>query len=1227
MSTTAAHRQAQAPDVTPAASILPGVAVRARLIGLRLVGFKSFAERTMVDFGPGINAVVGPNGSGKSNLADALRWALGEQGRSLRTRRAEDVIFAGSSLRRAIGMADVTLRIDNSDSLLPVDYREIELGRRLFRSGENEYLLNGQRIRLRDLVDLLYAANLADNALVFIGQGMVDQALALRPEERRPLFEEAAGIRRHERRRRRAEAELTEAMANLDRVQDLVAELRPQARRLAAQAEQQAVRHTAGTDLASALVDAARHRLGESSRTAHAERERLTSAHAAANAALRELRSTEEAVGALSDALAERSESERRARTALDAARERSLAARLADGRGLAELAALERDQTRVGEERTSVVTRSDGLRRVLAEPPVGDDPALSRALAEARTEEAAAAAAVEAHERSMADAGAEAEARRREDERHDAVLERARMRIAEATERHTAQVPRAADAIARAEAAAKVHRSAGSAARRSQELDAAAEARHQQVQADQERAAAGLAEEQARKTDLGARMEAARTALGALDARLYELTDERLGRFARARGGALVGEGLEVEGTLRACIDAALGEAITAFLLDEDDVAAVSPDLRGALVLAGRRRPTRPTDDARLASLAVAAGGGHLADAIRRDPSGAVTLLLSRTVWVPELTSALAMKKTLPPGWRVVTRDGVVVSDDGVVTLAAPSRPSLLALQDQRRSLVTTYEELTSMSAAAAPALEGAQRAVAAAQGALDASRSAQHAGRTASQVAAEAERIAGRLAEATAREAAWESAQLERWELDLLHAKDALGTVVAARAPGPSGTSAGIPEQSDGPASVLAGRLGALRQRSESLAIRYAAAEKQHEDWRESQRRADVGLAMDETRIAYLDGESARLVGASAEARQASARSTGELAVALGEEERLAAALEVLIDRSGRDRWGLSDAERHASAAREGLRLAESRSRTAEVAEMEARIGFDGAREQLLVELAGIGADGLGALAAAAGLTATISQPDPEELTATLEAALEVALAVWTKDQTTDRELPPTPARLGALRRRYHELGASNPFAAAEFADVRQRIETLDAQRADLESAIRSTRELIGDLDRLIAERFRTTFAALEGAFARRFHQLFDGGEAQLSLTDPGDLSATGVEITARPPGKKRQPLAMLSGGERALTAVALLMAMLEVRPVPFCVLDEVDAALDEANIGRFSQALRDLAEQIQFIVITHNRGTIEAADRLYGVTVDDEAVSKVISLRLEGSPGQLP
>jgi chromosome segregation protein len=239
------------------------------------------------------------------------------------------------------------------------------------------------------------------------------------------------------------------------------------------------------------------------------------------------------------------------------------------------------------------------------------------------------------------------------------------------------------------------------------------------------------------------------------------------------------------------------------------------------------------------------------------------------------------------------------------------------------------------------------------------------------------------------------------------------------------------------------------------------------------------------------------------------------------------------------------------------------------------------------------------------------------PDEV-AELEAALTEIAAIWADEPPT---APAASAvRLGQLRRRFHELGAVNPYAVDEYASVRLRLETLEQQSSDLQTAISRTRDLIAELDTMIGDRFAATFRALETAFAERFEQLFGGGFARLSLTDPSDIGASGIEIVARPPGKKLQALAMLSGGERALTAVALLFAMLEVRPVPFCVLDEVDAALDEANIGKFADALRSLAHQTQFIVITHNRGTIEAADALYGVTAGDDSVSRVISLRLD-------
>ncbi|HEY4632817.1 MAG TPA: hypothetical protein VIH00_02785, partial [Candidatus Limnocylindrales bacterium] len=291
--------------------------------------------------------------------------------------------------------------------------------------------------------------------------------------------------------------------------------------------------------------------------------------------------------------------------------------------------------------------------------------------------------------------------------------------------------------------------------------------------------------------------------------------------------------------------------------------------------------------------------------------------------------------------------------------------------------------------------------------------------------------------------------------------------------------------------------------------------------------------------------------------------------------------------------------------------------RLRAVDRVELEARLGLESLREGVLVELAGLGELGLASLGVAVAVHEEADESVADD-TAALEAALAAAAERWAAEPPP--ALPPAPGRLAQLRRRYHELGAANPYAVDEYAELKTRLETLETQGADMRTAIAKTRSLIAELDTMIADQFRTTFAALEAAFERRFEQLFGGGFARLSLTDPSDLGSTGVEIVARPPGKKAQALAMLSGGERALTAVALLFAMLEVRPVPFCVLDEVDAALDEANIGRFADALRGLADRTQFIVITHNRGTIEMADALYGVTVGDDSVSRVISLRLD-------
>ena len=421
-----------------------------RLLALRVQGFKSFAERTKVEFGGGISAVVGPNGSGKSNLADALRWALGEQGRALRSRKAEDVIWAGSEKRTAQGMADVTLVLDNADGLLPVDYQILEFGRRLYRSGENEYLLNKQRIRLRDLVDLLDAAHLADNAFLFIGQGMVDQALALRPEERRPLFEEVAGVRRHERRRRKAEDQLAESETNLARVDDILAELRPQARRLAAQAEQQTTRSSVADELAAALLASSHARWHEAAARLAVATDRRATTEAEAKRAMTDLEAAEATAASLADELSARAESERARRETHETARSILTGLQLRDGRLAADLEAIERDRVRLADERAAAESDAAGQRRAMAAPVPARDVDLEAAVTEADRVLAEALAELATLRSASAARDEDAAAVRRAEAIRAAEAETATRRLADAERRAAEERAAATTAIAR---------------------------------------------------------------------------------------------------------------------------------------------------------------------------------------------------------------------------------------------------------------------------------------------------------------------------------------------------------------------------------------------------------------------------------------------------------------------------------------------------------------------------------------------------------------------------------------------------------------------------------------------------------------------------------------------------------------------------------------------------------------------------------------------------------
>jgi chromosome segregation protein len=1185
----------------------------ARLQALRVHGFKSFAERTVVEFVPGINAVIGPNGSGKSNLADALRWALGEQGRALRSRRAEDVVFAGSERRSALGMADVALVLDNSDGLVPVDYAVLEVGRRLFRSGENDYLVNRQRVRLRDLVELLDAAHLADNAFLFIGQGMVDQALALRPEERRPLFEEVAGVRRHERRRRRAEEQLAEATANLARVEDILAELRPQVRRLAVQAEQQASRARAGEELAAALVAgfAARWH-GAATGARHAEANLAETGRADA-AALGHLQAAEARAAAAASDLAARVAIEEERRAVHEAAREALAALDLERATAAAEAAAVERDRERLRIERRAAEADLAERRRELALPLPAPDAdlegelaELEQALAEARAEAGALRAATArrseaeaALRRASATRAAELEGLRRRAAAAEQALGEAR-RAAAAAEEHAATT---AAALATARDQLRAAREAEDAARERREAARRAVADAEATRAaTADAAAAGRALAAARR----GRVEALRAHLAAEEGR-------GIAPAARRAGGRALAAELEIEPALRPLVGAALGELGRGFVVERAALPRLAGQ-RGSVILGDAggpgARPPAPAEAEAARREAARLGGGVLVDAVRADPTGAARRLLARWAWAPTVAEAVALAAALPVGWRVAARDGGTAGADGVVVLgvADATLERWAELAELERDLVAAEAE----AAAGDGRLAAAGAAAAAARQHAEAARLEEAAATATRRSFEEAERQAGRAAERAAREAAWGASRVGALAAEAEPLLERLAALEAEASPAEAATGEIAEEGLAGALAAWETRATGLAARRNALAAELAVRDAARRAAEAQRARAEAAAQGAEDRIRRADAEAVDLARRWAELEASrAARDVERAEVAAREAAGRADHVEVrAADVAGRDR--LRGAETEVATAHEALRRAQDAHHAAEVAELEARLALEAVREQALVELAGLGPLGLLALDPAADPAAA------DDEGAALADALAAAAAGWAA-APPPAEVP-SPGRLASLRRRLHELGAVNPYAAEEHAELRARVDGLEAQRADLGAAIDKTRGLIGELDALINRQFRATFTALESAFDRQFQQLFGGGFARLSLTDPADLAQTGVEIVARPPGKKAQALGMLSGGERALTAVALLFAMLEVRPVPFCVLDEVDAALDEANVGRFVEALRALARTTQFIVITHNRGTIEAADALYGVTVGDDAVSRVVSLRIE-------
>ena len=1148
-----------------------------RLKELRVHGFKSFADPTRFVFEPGVNAVIGPNGSGKSNMADAVRWVLGEQSnRSLRTRRADDVIFAGSEQRKPQGMAEAVLTLDNGDGWLPIDFAEVAIGRRAYRSGESEYLINGARARLRDVVDLLGEGRLGANELVVVGQGTVDAALSLRPEERRQLFEEAAGVKGLQVKRNEASARLGKSLDNLARVRDIVGELKPQVRRLALQAEHQQQHDTLGAR-ARALVLLSHRRREQSARAALGEARR---AAAAAEAALEAFRTSEQAGReAIAAAEARYWEAEQAARDAGQRREETRAVVIRAESRLEAVEARLREATT--AEERDRIAL--DEARRLLASLDDGSaEEAVSPALAAAREAEEAWQAAVAtlrvADDDLLAAEEALAAARARESDRIAASARAAEeaARLGVRRERTREEAEALARAIVDAERAlAEARTRAESATRASAEATAALEAAT--AARDEAQAQADTTRQEA--LELTERLRALRAELAAV-AEPHD-AQQRLGHRLASAGWRTLLDQLDAPEPTWPAIEAVVGgELEGALVWGGDDPTSALEGARGTARLLA---PGGDDGEGRRAALDAVGAERTLAEWIG---AGESPLAFRRTVVAPDLGALLRGWPNLPVGWTAVTPDGDLADARGIVVLrgrADPPGGAAVRAHARRREVAEAATRTeTNLAAAQARAHDATERLRAAREAHLAARATTDEAGRAARRAAADLD-----AAEAEVRRLANRRERLEQELADISAPDD-----VASHG-GPATEALSDIARLQNVADQARGR------RDEMAAARDAARDR----WTATRRDAEEA----ETRISGRRRERAM-----AEARIAAseaARPERERALAALTEERTAIDGELRAAREADA--AAARAHTAAEAARAAARNAllelerERGGASAQLAELERKAqatAIEASRRE----------DAVAALArerelALEGLPETEVEAPPEELHALGDEELE--------------------AELRRVRRTLSQIGSVNPFAVEEHRELSTRLEEMTAQETDLREAIASTEELIARLDTEITAQFDTAFRAIAAKFDEFCRLLFAGGSGSLQTADEADGDAPGgIEIVVRPPGKRLQRLAMLSGGERALTGVALLFAMLSVNPVPFCILDEVDAALDEANIGRFADALRTLSESIDFVVITHNRATIEVADTIYGVTMTDAAVSRVLSLRLADLPAEV-
>ncbi|BBX66193.1 chromosome partition protein Smc [Mycobacterium saskatchewanense] len=1192
------------------------------LKSLTLKGFKSFASPTTLRFEPGITAVVGPNGSGKSNVVDALAWVMGEQGaKTLRGGKMEDVIFAGTSSRAPLGRAEVTVTIDNSDNALPIEYSEVSITRRMFRDGASEYEINGSSCRLMDVQELLSDSGIGREMHVIVGQGKLDEILQSRPEDRRAFIEEAAGVLKHRKRKEKALRKLDAMSANLARLTDLTTELRRQLKPLGRQAEVARRAQTIQADLRDARLRLAaddlvnrqtqRDAILEAEATMRREHDEAATRLAVASD---ELTTHEAALAELSV----RAESVQNTWFSLSALAERvgatvRIASERAQHLDVEPVAAGDTDRRKPEELDAEAERVQAAEQRLLAE------------LAEARGRLDAARAELAEREREAAEADrAHLAAVRAEADRREGLA-----RLAGQVETMRARVESIDDSVARL----------------SERIEQAA-TRAQHTRAEFETVQSRVGELDQGEVGLDEHHERTVAALRLADARVAELQSaerdaERQVASLRARIDALAvglerkdgaawlaqnhsGPGLlgpiaklvKVRNGYEAALAAVLGSAADALAAESfgaahSAVAALkeADGGRAALVLGDWPAAQQGSHDDPPAGASWAL---DLIDAPAR-LRGAMTAMLSGVAVVDDLRAALDLVASRPE-LRAVTIDGDLV---GAGWVSGGS--------DRKLSTLEVTSEIDKAGAELAAAEAQVEQLTAALSGALTEQTARQDSAEQAlaalnesdTAISAMYEQL-GRLGqEARAADDEWNRLLRQREELEAgraqtvdevtqletrlrnaqetqqVHAEDPSHAEVRQRIAAAAETARGVEVEARLAVRTAEERANAVRGRADSLR-RAAAAER-------------------EARLRAQQAREARLRAAAVAAAVADA---GRL---------LARRLDGVVAAASHIRDALVAERQERSAAMAAVRdevnvlstrvatLTDSLHRD-EVANAQAAMRIEQLEQMVLEQFGMAPADLIAEYGPHVGL------PPTELEMAEFEQARErgeqvVAPAPMPYDRPTQER------RAKRAERDLAELGRVNPLALEEFAALEERYNFLSTQLEDVKAARKDLLDVVADVDARILQVFSDAFVDVEREFREVFTVLFPGGEGRLRLTNPDDMLTTGIEVEARPPGKKVTRLSLLSGGEKALTAVAMLVAIFRARPSPFYIMDEVEAALDDTNLRRLISLFELLRARSQLLIITHQKPTMEVADALYGVTMQGDGITAVISQRMRG------